>query len=81
MSSMESWVKYDNYFYVKFFVAVGIMFVFVFLFVSYLGDERGERLAVIDDMSCGELKEYILETGSRNSRLHAEHRYLWMCEK
>ena len=60
---------------------------FYFLAV-YAGEQQELGLAEIDRMSCGELKDFILNKGWKEYRArtsiiksNAEHTYTWRCEK
>lgn len=60
----------------------------MYLLAVYAGEQQELGLAEIDGLSCGELKDFILnhgwlEYGARTSiiQANAEHTYTWRCEK
>ena len=63
----------------------GIALFLVIMFISIPAlEERDQQLYEIrNTMSCGDLKQMILDKSGLTVRLdtHAEHQFKWMCEK
>jgi len=60
---------------------IGVSMVFVFLLygIFVLEPQRQQEKEEVRDMSCGELKDYVLEDGRFKST--AKEVFIWRCEK
>ncbi len=76
------WMEHDNYWFTKFIVCLVIVLIVTVTLVGYAVEESNEEKVMIDELSCGELIDFILEDEGYNSSIrYAERRHLWMCEK
>lgn len=69
-------------------ICIGLLMTGLMLFFSFINDVVDEAYADIDQMGCGQLKEFIAEEGwydynarANSIKNHAMHKYTWTCEK
>jgi len=60
-------------------IGVSMIFVFLLYGLFVLEPERQQEKAEVRDMSCGELKDYVLDDG--RFKATAKEVFIWRCEK